>query len=319
MLTSTSIKKRFDRISGDPFSLSRPISLLLTGIVVGAIVGLDPYLATFVSEESWSLILLYDFPYKVSLATAVFLCITGVLIAWAARAREYREIQIVAILISMQLVAIGSGGLDPSDLLVAASMGLIIAYALANPTNPIQFPLVMYFALAIGILDLPHVLIDKPVHFMIGLIKYSKSAILPLIIVHILTSERLVRVFVKTLVAVAFISACIGILQVIIFAYSGIQFRTAYITDVSVDCFAIFYLFHHQSQLHPSHYLFRGRCRHDHHGYLFDLELRRYYRSVHYCGTVSLLCLAQQIHPLSSRSPHDSCFFVCHRLDQRNF
>jgi hypothetical protein len=222
ILTSTSIKKRFNRISGYSFSLSRPILLLLTGIVVGAIVGLDPYLATFVSEEIWSLILLYDFPYKVSLATAVFLCTTGVLIAWAARAREYREILIVAILISMQLVALGSGGLDPSDLVVAAYMALIIAYALANPTNPIQFPLVMYFALAIGILNLPYVLIDKPVHFMIGLIKYSKSAILPLIIVHILTSDRLVRVFVKTLVAVAFISACIGILQVIIFAYSGI-------------------------------------------------------------------------------------------------
>lgn len=221
-LTSTSIKKRFDWISGNPFSLSRPISLLLTGIVVGAIVGLDPYLATFVSEEIWSLILLYDFPYKVSLATAVFLCTTGLLIAWAARAREYREIQIVAILISLQLVAIGSGGVDPSDLLVVASMGLIIAYALANPTNPIQFPLVMYFALAIGILDLPHAVIDKPAHFMIGLIKYSKSAILPLILVHILTSERLVRVFVKTLIAVAFISACIGILQVIIYSYSGI-------------------------------------------------------------------------------------------------
>jgi hypothetical protein len=172
ILTSTSIKKRFNRISGYSFSLSRPILLLLTGIVVGAIVGLDPYLATFVSEEIWSLILLYDFPYKVSLATAVFLCTTGVLIAWAARAREYREILIVAILISMQLVALGSGGLDPSDLVVAAYMALIIAYALANPTNPIQFPLVMYFALAIGILNLPYVLIDKPVHFMIGLIKY---------------------------------------------------------------------------------------------------------------------------------------------------
>jgi len=220
--TTTFIKERFDRISSNSLSLPRLIGLLLAGIAIGAIVGMDPYLATFVDEEYWSLMYLYDFPYKVSLVTAVFLCTAGVLIAWAARANEYREIQIVAILISMQVVAIGTGGVDPSDLLVVASIGLIIAYALANPTNPIQFPLVMYFALAIGILDLPHVLIDKPVHFMIGLIKYSKSAILPLILVHIIASERLVRVFEKALIAVAFISACIGILRVIIYSYSGI-------------------------------------------------------------------------------------------------
>ncbi len=223
ILTTTSIKERFDRISSDPSSLPRLIGLLLAGITVGAIVGFDPYLATFVAEEYWSLMYLYDFPYKFSLATAVFLCTAGVLIAWAARAREFREIQIVAILISTQLVAIGAGGVDPIDVLAITLTALIFAYALANPTNPIKFPLLMYFALAIVILDLPHAVIDRPVHFIIGLIKYSKSAILlPLILVHIIASERLARVFVKTMITVAFISASIGILQVIIFSYSGI-------------------------------------------------------------------------------------------------
>ncbi|MCP4408077.1 MAG: hypothetical protein GY807_10025, partial [Gammaproteobacteria bacterium] len=158
-----------------------------------------------------------EIPFKVSLITVVLFCAVGVIIAWAARAREFREIQIVALLISMQLVAIGAGGVDPGDLLVVASMGLIIAYALANPTKPIKFPLLMYFALAIAILDLPNAIIDRPFHFISGLIKYSKSAILPLILVHIIASERLARVFVKTLIAVAFVSACIGILQVIVF------------------------------------------------------------------------------------------------------
>ena len=222
LLTTASIKERLDQIFSDPFSLPRPIWLLLAGIAVAAIVGLDPYLATFVDEEYWSLMYLYDFPYKVSLVTAVLLCATGVVIAWAARAKEFREIQIVAILISMQLVAIGAAGLDPIDLLVVAFTALIFAYALANPTNTIKFPLLMYFALALAILDLPHAVIDGPVHFIVGLIKYSKSAILPLILVHILTSERLLRVFVKTLIAVAFISACIGIFQVIYYSLTGI-------------------------------------------------------------------------------------------------
>jgi hypothetical protein len=221
-LTTASIKERFDQNLGDPFSLLKLIGLLLAAIAVGAIVGLDSYLATFVDEKYWSLMYLYDFPYKVSLVTAAFLCATSVLITFAARANEFREIQIVAILISMQLVSIGAGGVDPSDLLVVASMGLIIAYALANPTNPIQFPLVMYFALAIGILDLPYATTDRPGHFIVGLIKFSKSAILPFILAYILTNERIVRIFVKTLIAVAFVSACIGILQVIIFSYSGI-------------------------------------------------------------------------------------------------
>jgi hypothetical protein len=146
----------------------------------------------------------------------------SVLIAWAARANEYREIQIVALVSSMQLIGIGVGGVDPIELLTVAFTALIIAYALANPTNPVKFPLIMYFALAIGILDLPYAVMDGPAHFIVSLIKYSKNAILPLILVYILTSERLVRIFVKTLIAVAFIGACIGILQVIIFSYWGI-------------------------------------------------------------------------------------------------
>ena len=222
LLTTASIKERLDQIFSDPFSLPRPIWLLLAGITVGAIVVADPYLATFMDEHYWSLMLLYEIPFKVSLITAVLLCATGVLIAWAARARELREIQIVALLISMQLVAVGAGGVDPIDLLAVAFVGLLFTYALANPTNPIKFPLLLYFALAIAILDLPHAVIAQPGQFIVGLIKYSKSAILSLILVHIVANERLARLFVKALIAVAFVSASIGILQVIIFSFSGI-------------------------------------------------------------------------------------------------
>jgi len=222
ILTTTSIKERFDRISSDPSSLLRLIGLLFAGITIGAIVGLDPYLATYMDEHYWSLMYLYEIPFKVSLITAGLFCVVCLIIAWAARAREFREIQIVAMLVSMQLVSIGAGGLDPIDLLTVGFTALIISYALVNPHNTIEFPLIMYFALAIAILDLPHAAIDKPAHFTIALIKYSKSAILPLILVHILSSERLVRVFVKTLIAVAFVSACIGILQVMVFMYSQI-------------------------------------------------------------------------------------------------
>ncbi len=93
ILTTTSIKQRFDRISSDPSSLSVLIGLLLAGIAVGAIVGLDPYLATFMDEHYWSPMLLYEIPFKVSLITVVLFCAVGVIIAWAARAREFREIQ----------------------------------------------------------------------------------------------------------------------------------------------------------------------------------------------------------------------------------
>lgn len=222
IIPTTSIKERFARISSDPFPSARLIGLLLAGIAVGLIAGADQYLATFVPEDIWSLIFLYEFPYKVLLITAIFLCIGSVLIAWAARANEFREIQIVALVSSMQLIGIGIGGVDPIEVLTIAFMALIIAYALVNPSNPVKFPLIMYFALAIGILDLPYLATDRPAHFIIAFLQYSKNAILPLILVHILTSERLVRVFVKTLIAVASISACIGILQVIIFSYSGI-------------------------------------------------------------------------------------------------
>lgn len=221
-LTNASIKDRFDRISGARIALSTLIWLLLAAIAVGAIVGLDSYLATYVDEHYWSLMYLYEFPYKVTLITAVLLCATGIVVAWAARAREIREIPIVAMLISMQLVSIGAAGLDPIDILTASMTIFIVAYALVNPTNPIKFPLILYFALAIGILDLPYAAIDGPIHFISGLARFAKSAILPLILVFILTSERLVQLFVRALIAVAFVSACIGILQVIVFALSGI-------------------------------------------------------------------------------------------------
>jgi len=220
--TARLLKQWFDQISSDTSSLSRLVGLLLVGIAVALLIGLDPYLSTFVDEYYWSLMYLYDIPYKVSLVTAVFIFAMGIVIALAAKAREFRQIQIVAILISMQLVSIGAGGVDPIDLLTIASIALIIADALANPTRKITFPLLMYFALAIAILDLPTVTVDQPFHFVIGLIKYSKSAILPLILVYILSNDRLVDFFLKTLIAVAFVSACIGILQVVIFSLSGI-------------------------------------------------------------------------------------------------
>lgn len=222
-LTASMFEQLFRHFTGTS-ALPRLLGLLFAGIAVGAVVTADPYLATLVPEDIWSLLSLYDFPYKSTLAIAVVVFIAGVLLAFAARAREHREIQIVLLLSSMQVVAIGAGGVDPIDLLAVVMLALIFVNALSSPSASFKFPLIMYFALAIGILDLPYAITDHPAHFIVGLIKYSKSAVLALIIVHLVTSERLVRFFVKTLITVAFISASIGIAQVLLFSLTGVAY-----------------------------------------------------------------------------------------------
>lgn len=217
------LKRQFLSFVSPP-NIPALIGIVLSAAVLGLIVSFDPYLATYVPESIWSMVFLYYFPYKVTLVTAVSLIILGLIALGISKAREKKDIIIVLFVSSMQLHSFGAGGLDPQDILVIILFASIFAQALADPNFNFKLPLVMYFALAMGILDLPNATIDNPGHFVIGLIKYMKSAIIPLILVHILITERLIRVFINTFLIVAFISACIGIAQVIIYSLTGIAY-----------------------------------------------------------------------------------------------
>lgn len=197
------------------------LSVVIFGVAVGILISSDPYVATLVSEDIWQMFAVYDFPFKVSFVILGVAVLGSLGYSLTLKARDFPEIQIVTLLFSMQLVAVGAAGLDPIDLLSVTYLALLVAQLLADPSRPLRMPLLVFFAMAFGILALPYVIVDRPAHFVVAIIKYGKTAILSVLIVNIVTNERLVNVFIKTLVTVAILSASVGIAQVVIFAMTG--------------------------------------------------------------------------------------------------
>lgn len=196
-------------------------SLLLAGGAIASVVALDPFLSPWVPEEIWDLAGLYGFPFKVSIVTAVVLMVSGGLLAWALRAPDHRDVQIVLLLSAMQAIALKVGGLDPLDITPLLLLAFLFTSVLADPSSHITISGIGFFAAGLAILNLPYLILDNPVHFVIAMIKYTKAVILAILIVNLVTSERLIGTFIQALIIIAFISALIGIGQVVLFALTG--------------------------------------------------------------------------------------------------
>jgi hypothetical protein len=199
------------------------VYLLLPLVLAGLVVG-DPYLSMLVPEEIPSAVALYNFPFKVTLAAGVFLLLAGILVTSAAHAREYRQVLVVMLIASMQMIALSAGGIDLLDLLIPLLFALFLAQALANPSQTLIFSGVVYFAAALVLLDLPYLFSDPPPHFVTSLLKFIRSVSLAFLIVNLVRSEKLVQTAVKALLVVGFISASIGIAQVVIYTVTGIPY-----------------------------------------------------------------------------------------------
>ncbi|MBX9606753.1 MAG: O-antigen ligase family protein [Gammaproteobacteria bacterium] len=194
-------------------------SLISAGLVVG-----DPYLNMLVPEDIPSAIAIYNFPFKATLAAGVLLVLAGIVVASAAHAREYRQVLVAILITSMQMIALSAGGVDLLDLLIPLLFGLLLAQALANPSQTLIFSGVVYAAVALVILDLPYLTSDSPAHFVTSLLKFLRSVSLAFLVVNLVRNEELVRTAVKALLVVGFISACIGIAQVALFALTGVPY-----------------------------------------------------------------------------------------------
>ncbi len=209
--------------STSPGRRTHAVLLLLSLIAAGLVVG-DPYLNMFVPEEIPSAIALYNFPFKATLAASVILLLAGILVASAAHAREYRQVLVVMLITSMQMIALSAGGVDLLDLMIPLLFGLFLAQALANPSQTLIFSGVVYATVALVLLDLPYLTTDSPAHFVTSLVKFLRSVSLAFLIVNLIRTEELIDTAVKALLVVGFISASIGIGQVVLYALTGVPY-----------------------------------------------------------------------------------------------
>lgn len=194
---------------------------LIAVVSIAGLVTFDSHISALVPENYWSLFGIYDFPYKSTLAFTAAALVIGTFVAFGARAREAREIYIVVLLSTMQMVGLSAGGFDGLDLITVLLLAILLAQSLQNPSNPVVISSVTFFAIAFVIIDLPYLMIDSPVHFVVAFIKFVKTVLLAFIVVNLLRRETLFVVFVRALVAVAFVSASIGLAQVIVFGLTG--------------------------------------------------------------------------------------------------
>jgi len=200
----------------------RSIALLaLSAVVLGSVIPADPYLSVLVPADVWSAVGLYTFPFKGTVATSAALILLGLVVASIARAAEHREVLIVLLLVSLQIAGLALGALDALDVIPFLALAILAAEAISNPSRPVVISGLTFFALALVILDLPYLMIDPPVHFVTALIKFLRTILVVFLVVNLVRSEHLVRVFIRALLVVATISALVAIAQVAIFMTTG--------------------------------------------------------------------------------------------------
>lgn len=184
---------------------------------------MDPLMSVVFPRSLWNALHLEESPYRISLLIFAALVLLSAVVKALTKLENYQAIFLVLIVVSIQLGGINAGPIDILDIMTLLAFLTWLMVILMNPSTEVVFPGLIFFGTALLIMDLPYMATMSITSFFIGFIKFSKTLLLAFMMVNLVRDEQTIRLVIRAMITIAVISALIGIVQSLLFLFSGIS------------------------------------------------------------------------------------------------
>ena len=208
-----------------PQQLKQYWGFLFVSLIVVGLVTNDPYISSFVPISVWQKLRMIDFPFKATVAIPFVVLLLTCILHFALQARDSRTVLLVLMIVALQTNGI-KFPLDLISVLPFIVVFFLLAESLMCPSHQIVVPGLIFGAVLLLLLDLPYMAnltIYGPVRFIINFISVLKAMLVAFAFVNLIRTERHLHIAVKAIIAVAVISATIGVGQWMLDYFTGIR------------------------------------------------------------------------------------------------
>lgn len=219
-----------------PASMIRPrpwaatLAFLLASILVVALVTTDQQSSTVVPLSLWARLGMIGFPYKMTVLVVALTIVAACIHYFARKAPDAYALLIVVALIGLQTNGIAIGPASIITTLPFLMIPLLLAESFRNPSFQIVVPGLMFFAVLLLLLDIPYLAaphVYDPLRFIINFISTLKAVLVAFLFVNLIRTESHLALAIRAFMIIAFISASIGVLQILLHLYAGITINFA--------------------------------------------------------------------------------------------
>lgn len=214
---------------------------LLASIMVIALVSGDQHASTALPLSFWARLGMIGFPYKLTVLVLVLATIAACVYYFVRKAPDIYALLIVITLVGLQTNGIRIGPISIITIFPFLAVPFLLAESLKNPSFQIVLPGVMFFGLLLLLLDIPYLVaphIFGVPRFIINFISTLKAVLVAFIFVNLLRTERHLAFAIRAFLVIAFISASIGIAQIVLYRFTGVTINfVGELTDFKPDNF----------------------------------------------------------------------------------
>lgn len=201
-----------------------PLWVALSALACAALVSIDPYVSPALPFPLFNQVLPEKFPYKLTIFLA-----SGLLLGWLVQkivglAANTTYLLIALIFAFAQMGGLKAGPLDGLDVVTLIGFLLILTDRLLNPHKPLFSAGLFFFAGALLLLDMVNFIDHLSASHIIAVSSFLRAILLAWLLVNLITDAASARFAVNMFIAVAIISALIGISQGLLFLLFGIDF-----------------------------------------------------------------------------------------------
>jgi O-antigen ligase len=216
----------FVRSSAEPGRLATLSACLLSAILVSLLVGTDRWASAILPMAFWAGIGLAEVPFRLTIVVPLLVLIaTG--ICWSARkAPDVPALLAVTLLIALQTNGIKFGPVDLIFCMPFVVMLYVLAESLKDPSFQIVLPGVVFFGFLLLLLSLPYMAtphVYPMSRFIVNFISFAKGMLVAFAVVNVLRTKRHLDLAVRAFIAVAVVSALIGIGQIVLNYFTGLM------------------------------------------------------------------------------------------------
>lgn len=206
------------------------LAFLLASVFVIALVGTDQQSSTAMPLSFWARLGMIGFPYKMTVVVVVLTLVAAGIHYFARRAPDAYALLIVVALIGLQTNGINVGPASIITVLPFLMIPLLIAESFRNPSFQVVLPGLMFFAILLLLLDIPYLAtphVYDPLRFIINFISTLKAVLIAFLFVNLIRTEGHLAFAIRAFLIVAFISASIGVAQMLLHYLTGITINFA--------------------------------------------------------------------------------------------
>lgn len=194
-------------------------------LVLGGFVVADPILSGTLGHKTWDAFGLAEMPYRLMIVLPILAAALVWVIRHAANIGQFERLAVVSLLAASQLNGFGAGPLDVFDLVLAIVFLTWLTRLGLDTSRPVRLSPLSLATGLLMVLAFAHLPVMDAVPWFVGMIGILRVLLLSFLIIDLCRDRAMIDFAIRAFVAIAAISAAIGIAQFVL-AYFQITYFT---------------------------------------------------------------------------------------------